>query len=104
MRCIAGAALAFVAGGKLRLADLARDLVAQLLLDLRHQDPRSFLAGHVGNPLELLFLLADAVVELSANLVQPLLLAAELALAPVEILALTVEVLLLGKKALFDLL
>ena len=36
---LAGPALAFVAGGKLRFADLARDLVAQLLLDLRHQDP-----------------------------------------------------------------
>src|SRR5258706_4931291 len=51
---LAGTTLAFVAGGQLGFADLAGDLVPELLLDLRHQDPLSFLAGHVGDPLQLL--------------------------------------------------
>jgi hypothetical protein len=46
------------------------DFVAKLLLDLPHQDSLSLLAGHVGDPLQLLFLLAIAVLELRADLVK----------------------------------
>ena len=99
-----GPALALVASSKLRLPHLAGNLVAELLLDLAHQDSRGFLPGHVGDPLKLLLLLLIGLFELSLDLVLRLLLIAELALTLAEILGLAVEVLLFLKKALFDLL
>jgi hypothetical protein len=87
--------LALVAGRQFRLTDLARDFVAQLLLDIRHQDSSSFLARHVGDALELLLLLADRIVELSPYVVERLLSGYELALAPVDVLGLAIEVLFL---------
>src|SRR5713226_9402049 len=101
---LSGSALAFVASSQLGLPHLAGDLVARVLFDLAHQDALSLLPRHVGDALKLLLLLAIGVLELGLDIVQPLLLAAELALPTVEVLALPVEVLLLLEKALFDLL
>ena len=107
------AALAFIAGRQLGFADLARDFVAQVLLHLGHQDSLGFLPRHVGDALELSLLLAIALFELAVqyggaelrlDVVQPFLLVRHLALAPVQVLALAVEVFLLLKKTLFDLL
>src|SRR2546430_14792080 len=96
--------LAFVTGCKLGFADLARDFVAQVLLHLGHQDALGFLSRHVGDALKLSFLLAIALLELSLDIVQRLLLVGQVALATVEVLALAVEVLLFLEKTLFDLL
>src|ERR1700719_325798 len=101
---LASPALALLTGGKLCVADLARDLVAQLLLDFRHQNAGGFLAGHLRDPLELELLQALVVFELSFQLVESLLLVAELPLPAGEVLVLMVEVLLFLEKTLFDLL
>src|SRR5690242_4531305 len=101
---LASSTLALVPGRKLRLPDLACDLVAQILFDLRHQDALCLLPGHVGDTLELELLLAIALLELAFGVVERLLLVGELALGAVEVLAFAVEVLLFLKKALFDLL
>ena len=74
------------------------------MLYLGHQDALGLLARHVGDPLELLFLLAVAFLELRFDVVERLLLVAQLPLAAVEVLPLAVEVLLFLKKSLFDLL
>src|SRR5205807_9029413 len=98
------AALAFIAGRRRGFTDLTRDFVAQVLLHLGHQDSLGFLPRHVGDALELSLLLAIALFELRLDVVQPFLLVRHLALAPVQVLALAVEVFLLLKKTLFDLL
>src|SRR5439155_26451377 len=96
--------LAFVTGRELGFADLARNLVAQVLLDLCHQDALSLLSRHVGDALELFLLLAIALLELGLDVVKHLLLVAQLPLTAVEILGLAIEVLLFLEKSLFDLL
>src|SRR5207245_914016 len=101
---LASSSLAFVASRQLRFADLARNFVAQVLLDLRHQDSLSLLARHVRDALKLLFLLAVALLELRLDVVERLLLIRELTLGPIDVLCLPVEVLLLLEKAPFDLL
>ncbi len=83
---LASATLALVPGRQLRLSDLACDLVAQVLLDLRHQDALGFLPGHVGDALQLELLLVRALLELGLDVVERLLLVAELALGAVEVL------------------
>src|SRR5258708_15740562 len=56
--------LPLVACRQFRLTDLAPDFVAQLLLDIPHQDSSTFLSRHVGYALDLLLLLACRIVDL----------------------------------------
>src|SRR4029077_10882695 len=95
-----GAPLALVASAKFGLPHLAGNLVAQLLLDLRHQDSRSLLARHVRDALKLLLLLAIGLLELRPDLVERLLPVAELTLATAEVLGLPIEVLFLLEQTL----
>src|SRR4029077_12638773 len=101
---LASTALALIASHQFGLPHLAGNLVAQVLLDLGHQDALGFLARHVGDALELALLLAIALFELCLDVVQRLLLVRELALAAIEVVGLAVEVFLFLEKALFELL
>src|SRR5438445_97944 len=91
---------------KAQLEDTYRQQERELqrVANMTRQEAQGVLARHVRDTLELALLLAVGVLELGFDVVQPLLLGAELALPPVEVLALAVEVLFLLKKALFDLL
>ena len=61
---LSSALVALVSRCQLGLSHLAGDLVAQLLLDLRHQHSLGFLTGHIGDPLQFDLLLAVVVLQL----------------------------------------
>src|SRR5207237_1525604 len=90
-----GPLLAVIASRELGFPHSAGYLVAQLLLELAHEDALRLLPGHVGDPLKFSQLLLGGLFELHSNLVEGSLTFTDPLLAPLDVFETTFEVLFL---------